>query len=180
MSDFNVGDKALMDVEVINTSNLEPKYYVKTGWGASEWVFENEIHHEPTKTYEDGLREAWDTARRIVCESQSEDSLSNNDIYKIFDTNSFQNIFSLTAARAAEKIRLWENENRIHVGDVCKLNGGKKVLVTKNYYLNNSENCKLLYPNGDVSSASVQALTKTGRSINIQAVFDEINNEKKE
>lgn len=70
------------------------------------------------KTYEDGLNEAWEAAKKITCPNgytwkELEKIFDNRSIYRIFATN--------TASEAIEKIREYDeqtnNNNVVHVGD---------------------------------------------------------------
>lgn len=79
------------------------------------------------KSYEDGLNEAWRTARKIACAINAYGG-SRTEVEKIFDSISISNILCTnTASEAIAKIKKYEE---IKVGDeVVNVTGKKSVVV---------------------------------------------------
>lgn len=69
------------------------------------------------KTYEDGLNEAWELARKLLCDSDNYVKLED-----IFDCHTLDGIFSnYTATEAVAKINEYDNRN-VEVGDEVEFN----------------------------------------------------------
>lgn len=80
------------------------------------------------KTYEDGLNEAWEAAKKIIC-LPSDGGYVPSALIKIFGYDHSNTIFKQnTAAEAVTKIN--EYENRIGVGDEVTDNDGWNGVVT--------------------------------------------------
>lgn len=180
MAKFEVGDKVLVEAEITDTSHGEPKYYVKTEWGTNKWAYEREIHPMDAKTYEDGMNEAWEIARRIMSE-EINDGYSGEELIEIFGAKGTCDgcdgiLKRHTAAEAAEKIAAWEESRKIHVGDVVEV--GKKgtesyigTAVITNVY---ADGCYLVFGDGESMNCGSGGLTKTGRHIDIAGLLAQI------
>lgn len=84
------------------------------------------------KTYEDGLNDAWNAARKIVCVPE-DGGLPGNAIQVMFAGGcgySFSTIFcNYSASEAVAKISEYENRTRFEVGDVCRFIYGTDYFV---------------------------------------------------
>lgn len=125
-----------------------------------------------TKTYEDGLREAWDLARRIVV-SKDHGGFAYDDMEDIFKNRCVSDIFMyFTPQQAAECIALWEARSKFQVGDQVRLNGtGKIGVITKILH----PNCfSVFWSDGSAGFECTESLTKTGRTVDVEAFLAQI------
>ena len=108
------------------------------------------------KTYEDGLNEAWSTARKIACYLDA-GSDSRTVVQKIFDSLSTSNILCTnTASEAIAKIKKYEE---IKVGDeVVNVKGKKSVVVQVEGLV-----ITIVESEGNVGRWSKEDFQKTGR-----------------
>lgn len=180
MSEYKNGDKVLVEAEVIN-GNGRGYYYLKiAGIQGLFWIHGCDIHPTPnTNTYEDGLREAWETAKKIAIDGEFwGGAIYGDDLDKIFGTSNLNYIFGdNTAAEAAAKIKAWKAAQQIRVGDVVQKKGGASDghngVVVKTY--NNLR--WVLWEYGDISDYDVDELKKTGRTIDIANLLKQIGGE---
>lgn len=136
--------------------------------GNDVMVSDKYVHLMPTKTYEDGLNEAWETARRIVLQ------LTYGELQKIFAIEDIEDTFkNFTAAEAAAKIAAWEDGKQLRVGDVVERNEGELGVVTEVL----KEECCVMWSRRDISFECQSVLTKTGRTVDIKSVLEAIGGE---
>lgn len=86
------------------------------------------------KTYEDGLNDAWETARKIEVPT-AEGGLSGKELAQIFKDGTLCNIFkNYSACEAVTRIKEYEEEQKkaaeIKIGDEVTDNDGWKGVVT--------------------------------------------------
>ena len=80
------------------------------------------------KTYEDGLNEAWDLARKLTHPSYG--GYSEKELKNIFGTGSSDYILtSMTSEEVKEKIQHYENINEIRVGVIMSIADTRVVVV---------------------------------------------------
>lgn len=117
-----------------------------------------EFKEESEKTYEDGLNEAWEAARKIVC-LPSDGGHTPSTLIKIFGHDHQSTILKQnTAAEAVAKIN--EHENRIEVGDEVKYRSVVGVVLE----LHDDNSTSVMRTNGNVSTIyNKRELKKTGR-----------------
>ena len=179
MQEFKVGDKVLVEAEIVDKSEVNlNKYQIDIDcyeYSSYAWVNGKNIIHPDditTKTYEDGMAKAWETARKLYA-SERDGGLSWDDIRKIFVVNDFYEILdNFTAAEAAEKIKAWEEGKKFHVGDVVR-HHGKECVVTK-IFDSDPEKCYLLWEDGGTGTGAFSKFEKTGRTIDIAGILAEI------
>ena len=133
-----------------------------------------------TKTYEQGLEEAWEIARKIV--TNCDGCFKTWEVSEIFDNiNSYQLVLieypSIHEVKA--KIDAWEAEkNKPKLGDVVVIDDIGEFL-----FLGESEYCyHVLDPNDDgvprmFDKSYVCKIKKTGKHFDIQGMLDEIEGE---
>lgn len=80
------------------------------------------------KTYEDGLNDAWEAARKIAC-LPSDDGYSASKLIKIFGVSCESTI--LRQKSAAEAIDAIETYERFNVGDEVTDWNGEKGVITR-------------------------------------------------
>lgn len=168
MSEFKKGDKVLVEAEITG-GNLGGMYLVETDYGASSVVPKECVHPAITKTYEDGLNEAWETAKKIIDIHHTE--LNDFEYSDLFDgcVNHLEALKNLTAAEAASKITAWEDRKQIHVGDVVEASITKGVVTC----IIDSHAC-VLSKDGKATYISTDNLTKTGQTIDADSFLKQI------
>ena len=130
-----------------------------------------------TKTYEQGLEEAWEIARKIV--TNCEGSFSGFDLCEIFDTgNGCQEIMNKHPSihEVKAKIDAWEAEkNKLKLGDVVAINDiGEFLFLGESKY-----RYHVLDPFDDgvphmFEKSFVRKIEKTGKHFDIQSMLDDI------
>ena len=171
---YKVGQKVLVEAEIVAVDCNEPKYNVRTEWGANKRAYEHEIH-PMSKTYEDGLNEAWEMAKKIVL-SEENGGYSDRELIEIFCAECAYNgsheiLQRLTATEAADKVATWEDGSKqIHVGDVARIDGCGTAVVTQ---VRNGD-CQLLFSDGGTGYAGFANIHKTGRHIDIAGLLVKI------
>lgn len=128
--------------------------------------FEENSTNTNHKTYEDGLNEAWDTAKKIFVE------IPYDDLNVIFDTGYLNEIFeNNTASEAVEKIKAWEENKKVHVGSVVKLKDTRRIGVVSHIFDSNNASA-VVWSNGDVSVTYLADLKNTGHTIDIKGLLN--------
>lgn len=111
--------------EIVGDANISYTYRSNgTNYGTDESVeLKADAGGLSMKTYEDGLNEAWEAARKVLCDSECLVKLED-----IFDDHTLDGIFNTyTASEAIAKIKEYEE---IKVGDeVVNVTGKKSVVV---------------------------------------------------
>lgn len=136
-----------------------------------------------TKTYEQGLEEAWKIARDIVGYSKKSDTYYSLDLDRIFGDNRRTRGYLLednpSIHEVKAKIDAWEAEkNKPKLGDVVVIDDIGEFL-----FLGESEYCyHVLDPNDDgvprmFDKSYVCKIKKTGKHFDIQGMLDEIDGE---
>lgn len=159
---IEIGD----DEEIVGDANISYTYCSNgTNYGTDESVeLKAEDEKQRMKTYEDGLNEAWEAARKIACLS-SDDGYTMEDLIKIFGLDCVSTIFKKQSANeAVTKIK--EYENRIEVGDeVYCLDINYPRVVTCIFEVRETGDIKAVSfaSSGKVCVDYVSDLKKTGR-----------------
>lgn len=106
------------------------------------------------KTYEDGLNEAWEAARKIACD----DGYSCGELSDIFGSCSASYVIGLLTA--PEAIDAIENHEKIKVGDEVKGHSAVGIVLARCY----NDEMTIMWANGSVTIGHKKRdLTKTGR-----------------
>lgn len=173
MSKYKVGDKVLMQMVVDEVTNND---YAQI-WVSLErndtadgmWLNEEQIDKYATKTYEDGLTDAW----KILEHIQSGE-LSQNDIRNIWgmDDFAFVNNFTdkYTPQEAIKILEAYEESKVINVGDVVVYPNNSREYVVINTECNKAISTDLL----DSVILSSSGWKKTGRHIDIEHILEQI------
>lgn len=171
MSKYKVGDKVLLDGEVVkvNNDNEDYPYIIKTA--NVQLVFaEREII---SKTYEDGLADAWELAKKLFAD------MSDSDLNEIFGKDwNYPKLMRLTPQQALAKIEAYEKSQQIQVGDVVRFKDSKtEVLITSakdelnGIHIQTDEYGKF----GDVHSCICRKdVEKTGKHLDIEHLLEQI------
>ncbi len=163
MQEFKVGDKVLVEMEIICEGLGKCDLFCE-GCPDLFNVDKGILGKVATKkTYEDGMVEAWELARRIAWDP---------DRVRVFGTFDLEHIFKdHTWQEAAEKIKTYEDAQKICVGDVVKITTGTfEGVVTKV----KEEGCYVIFGDGSSRNFGKDCLIKTGRKINVDRLLAEI------
>ena len=182
---FEIGDKVLVEGVIRRIDVGKPEYLVVTKCGNPKWVYEDEIRPMPAKdinvpTYEDGMRDAWEMAKKIVSDI-THGGYSTRELVEIFGAEytyggSTKILHKLTATEAAEKITAWEESKRIHVGDVVEVGEKGTESYTGTAVVTNTfdDSCYLLFTDGESEIFENRCITKTGRRVDIASLLSQI------
>lgn len=179
MSKYKVGDKVLLQGEVIKIkeNNIPYPYGIRIAKGV-EFMFGKE--EMISKTYEDGLADAWELARKIVLQP-SKGGMPGKDMSSIFGerwtlTNILKNH---TPQQALAKIEAYEKAKEIKVGDVVR-----SISSPDNEYLViTKKDDESVYEYGVINltsmtigriTGSLSKFEKTGRTVDIQHILEQI------
>ena len=146
------------DLEHVRKEAYEHGYYI----GYSKYL---------NKSYNDGLSEAWDAARKIICEMDHEDYM------KIFGGDNLDYIFALSPTTAIEKLKAYEREQEYRVGDEFENGDGQKFIVLK---MDGKEIDRYIDGDGKtyVMKEKYRVMRKTGRHFpEIAAVLEKMRGE---
>lgn len=171
MQEFKVGDTVLVEMEVSEIGDTRLPYRV----GRDGVFFRvDKVYPIPTKTYEDGLAEAWEAARKIAYYDDSDpDALTDEKMEEIFGMDDERHIFMrYTAQEVIEKIAAWKDTQPIKTGDVVvyEANGLKGLVLDVR-----GECCQVLWESGKCAGfLSMDNLVKTGRTADIAGLLAEI------
>ena len=180
-SQINVGDKVFVPFELLLVRDSgDFPYYL--GHDTSrilaneemleQWKKESGCANGSGKTYEDGLNEAWELARKIIC-STDRGGLRVSELEEIFSCTDFDRVMAnYTPQEAAAKIAEWEKKQEIHVGDVLldRIAGDIEVIVSR--VQNNS--IFVIWSDGSCGELKADNFAKTGRHIDIAGLLAQI------
>jgi hypothetical protein len=182
MSKYKVGDKVLMKMVVDEIRNN----YCAPIWVSLEredtadgmWLKEEQIdkyaYKGATKTYEDGLNDAWELARKICGQLENENNYTIQELKKIFG-HSYCGIVmnEHTYQQALAKIEAYEESKAIKVGDVVKTIQAEKQYEFVVTALNGM-GVQGIGSKGDIFMLSQKEVEKTGRHIDIEHLLEQI------
>jgi hypothetical protein len=103
----------------------------------------------------DGMCDAWEAARKVAdywMHCRSVELFNTPDIIKIFENK--------TASEAIEKLKAYEQDAEIKVGDEVIATSGKAVIVGIN---DDKDKVRYIYPDSTLGFDNICNLTKTGR-----------------
>lgn len=122
-------------------------------------------------SYQEGLSDAWEAARKIICEMDYEDHM------KIFGGDNLDYIFALSPTTVIEKLKAYEQEQEYRVGDEFENGAGRKFVVLK---MDGKEIDRYIDGDGKtyVMKEKYSVMRKTGRSFpEIAAVLEKMRGE---
>lgn len=168
---YKVGDEVLIKGEVIEVMNDVP-YPVRVRLGSDNGglVFTNDevcYADKIVKTYEMGLNDAWNLAKKLVM-GVEDGGFDSQEVIDVFGKNRYYSFKDLTAAEALAKI---EKEKEIKVGDVVEDEEGTKALVIDEATENT---CFVFTENGCVEDWYKVDLKNTGKKILIGDLLRQI------
>ena len=174
---YSVGDVALMR-DILNSMDAEKRL----------GEIEEKVHmkeEKKEKTYEQGLEEAWEIARKVSNTSYIKNSLDSDDLDEIFGfCNPLTIIKNFSVQDVKEKIAAYEAEQaKPQLGDVVKIRDVANFMAYRPYegiYLHEDEDgYAVLLRFGTRThiqhlNAVTTKLEKTGRHFDIASMLDEI------
>lgn len=162
MSKYKVGDQIYVKCRVVGISDEDDPVIELTDWGNRVAVAGEEIC---TKTYEDGLADAWEALQK-----------SGRELMEIFGGLNIAGIMANnTPQEAIAKIKEYEASKEIRRGDEVVINGEYKGVVTNIAY----GFCEVMWGEGSCGGFMPDALFKTGRNFvdKLDALLSEIGGE---
>ena len=163
---YKVGDEVLIKGEVVEVAkDVTYPIGVRLRCATVPMLFTEEELELSTKTYEMGLNDAWELAKKL-------ESMPLEELKKIFGVCGFYSVIKqYKIEEALVKIEAYEKEKSVCVGDVVEDEEGTKALVidkgTENTYFVFTEN-------GCVEDWYKMDLKKTGNKISIEALLRQI------
>ena len=174
MSKYKVGDKVLIEGK-INKIEYGLDFLVDVDVDGKNIIIEED--KITSKTYEDGLADAWELARKIVL-SISDGGISIKDFEIIFGAGlDYKDILKImTPQEALAKIEAYEESKAIKVGDVVKVDGTNKDCGIVIAIDEIQKKARLMYADTSfrVNEWYLADLKKTGRHIDIDGLLEQI------
>lgn len=147
--------------------------------GSCIWLSEDELFELPKqdKTYEQGLEDAWELARKLY-EMKLE---KLQEVFGGFETE-LEVIQHLTPQEALAKLKAYEEESEIKVGDVVS-NGTHVLLCVKEdygygyFYFLDKDGSHIFLTKENLKKSK---FTKTGKHIDIESLLEQIKGDANE
>ena len=164
-----VGDEVLVRAKVVDIDTMAAskyKYNVQfedASFEETDWVTENVVSD---KTYEQGLADAWELAKKIY-------DMKCDLIEEIFGVEGgfYDVIRNFTFEDCRDKIEAYEKEKEIKVGDVVECDGHKGVVV-KAFQ---SGGVNIVHEDGVISvSCPARKCKKTGKHLEVADLLRQI------
>lgn len=175
MGEIKIGDKVLVEMNVVGWDKITGDYQMRPKEDTRTfWASEQIVHPISDKTYEDGLREAWEMARKIIC-SMYCGGFSPLQIEEIFGCHDFDDVLiNYTPQEAAAKIAEWESKQEIRVGDILQDKDTGKEVVVSHTESREAKNIFVIFPDGSCGENEKRDFIKTGRTIDIEGLLAQI------
>lgn len=174
MSKYKVGDRVLMQmvVDEIKNNDYAPIWVSLEREDTADgmWLKEEQIdkyaYKGESKTYEDGLNDAWELARKMT-------SWIYSDRKKVLGFGYSSDVFNqYTYQEALAKIEAYEKEQQINVGDVVECFSDYKGVVLD--IDTDFKTLDVFTENGCVEGLAITDVKKTGRHIDIEHILEQI------
>ena len=163
---YKPGDEVLIKAKIVNVNKkFDRPYWAELNASGENWVSEDKII-PMDKTYSDGLKDAWELARKLYCEH------NNSERREILGIAQYETVLEcMTPEEALAKIEAYEKEKEIKVENVVEDNEGTKALVIDEATENT---CFVFTENGCVEEWYKRDLKKTGKKIPISGLLRQI------
>lgn len=166
MSKYKVGDKVLVEGVLKRIDeNCDYPYQVRIADVHKIYFSEDELK-DASKTYEDGLNDAWELAKKLY----NLDCNTLEDIYGV-DGGFYGLMKKYTAQEALAKIEAYEESKAIKVGDVVVADDGVKCVAID---FTSDDDVIVLNENGCAEAHLKSVFKKTGRHIDIEHLLEQI------
>ena len=126
---------------------------------------EKEVYEEAG--YNKGLNDAWEVAKKISL-LPMDCGYSSNKLKEIFGTHMVSKIFNLAPQEAIAKIKEYEDEQKLKVGDVIKLPFGIGVVTNID-----GENVVFMTKSGEFGRLE-GSVPKTGKKLDVVGLLEQI------
>lgn len=167
---YKVGDEVLVKGEIVSVDEEVP-YPVEVRVCACSLplCFTEEELKLATKTYEQGLADAWELAKKIVLKAEK-GGFNYDDFVRIFGIGDYTTLFEkMTVEEALAKIEAYEKEKEIKVGDVVRCES--HICVVTHLVHNNAY---VMWDDGSNGCYKLNDLKKTGKHIDIELLLRQI------
>ena len=129
--------------------------------------------------YNKGLNDAWELVKRIIgiVDKENHELIPARELTKIYGSNDLLDIFAFTPQEALAKLKAYEEEQEIKVGDVVEFcESGEKYLIISeeddrdyNFGVINLQSMKI-----DRICTTTFAFKKTGKHLDISSILEQI------
>lgn len=187
MSKYNVGDKFIIEIEEIYNGNLikyEDHMHLHRVKGFNSLVLDEygldklqkhdalqerlELIDELKQAeYNKGLNDAWEFMKKW-------DSMNYETSNEMFSSTTLRSILNRTPQEALAKLKAYEEQSKIEVGDILLIYG-EEAVVTRVV----DEHANILFGDGVTNNMPVKELAgdKTGKHIDIKSFLEQIRGE---
>lgn len=175
MEEIKIGERALVEMNVVGFDKIARDYQMRPrGDTRTFWASEESVYPILTKTYEDGLNEAWELAKKIICNIEY-GGLHTSELEQIFGYTEFDDVLkNYTPQEASAKIAEWERKQEIRVGDILQDKDTGKEVVVSHTESREAKNIFVIFPDGSCGECEAKDFTKTGRTIDIAGLLAQI------
>lgn len=163
---YKVGDEVFIKAEITDVHReCDKPYFVHPNLDSLNWVSEEKIF-PADKTYEQGLADAWELARRLYALRPDE----RDEMFKYCTVKAI--IEDCTIEEVMDCIEAYENEKEIKVGDVVHHIGGKTFIVT---YIHDDGHVSGITEEGGIySRVGTESVVKSDKHIDIEGLLKQI------
>lgn len=165
---YKVGDEVFVKGKILEIDKTNPHYQLNVDipefgefWSPCKLVYQID------KTYEQGLADAWELAKKIML-ATDDGGISLNDITEIFGS-AYCALRDFTYEEALAKIEAYESENEIKVGDVVKVDG-LHCVVTAVY----KDSADVLFKDGSCENSDKTHIENTGKHLEVDDLLRQI------
>ena len=167
---FKAGDEVLIKAEITDVVSCGTRpYFVKPDSYSINWVSEDKII-PMDKTYEVGLADAWELARKVY-------DMKCDAIEEIFGVKGgfYEVIRNFTFEDCRDKIESYEKEKEIKVGDVVRYGIGEDIGKYAIVMRIEGNEFYTMYADGSCGREThTEDFKKTGKHIDIESLLKEI------
>lgn len=171
---YHNNDTVLVQGRIYIVNFRDNAYCVEFNNGKTAWYQEDEIFElpKPDKTYEQGLEDAWELARKLFAHTNLA------DMQKMFgSSDEGVIIMSFDVQEALAKFKAYEESQENNVGDVVtNHNLGRCIVLEKR----NDGLLSVLTESGEVRIRRQDELHKTGKHIEIESLLEQIKGDANE
>lgn len=137
----------------------------------------DDVDYIADEAYQKGLDDAWECARKIVCFSE-DGGISVDNLFDIFSTSIYSEIFrDFSVSEAMERIKAYEDEHKIRVGDEVKAWYGNAIVTCVD---EKAKTAHFFYKTGYSGCDYLKNIERTGRHFDAVETLLEILMESEE
>lgn len=173
---IEIGEEYITETEDANDEQCNAPVNLYRIKGFNSLVFDDDALNKLEKNYESandnkekwiqqGRDEAWEAAKKIY-------NMNTDDFYSVFGTDgaySCNNAFNnFTPQELIEKIKIYEENKSIEIGDEVKNDFYGLAIVTRVY----NGTCAVFYKDGTNGVLNLDSVKKTGRHFDIESILE--------